>query len=114
MADIEHKIPKGPRKIDNYWIPGPIRELTLDAHLYMGIIIRFTALQVNQNMDDSLQWESIRFVWRTSDPNNKAFGLIGTRYLALLDSRPYTGINFGFSPIYGNHNKIHNPSREST
>ena len=65
-------------------------------------------------MDDSQQWESSSFVWRTSDPNNKAFGLIGTRYLALLDSRHYTGINFGFMPIYGNHHKIHNPSREST
>ena len=63
-------------------------------------------------MDDSQKWESISFVWRTSDPNNKAFGLIGTRYLALLDSRDYTGINFGCPSLYGNHYKIHNPSHE--
>ena len=42
MADIEHKIQNGPRKIDNYWIPGPIWELTLVSHPYMGINIRFT------------------------------------------------------------------------
>ena len=45
MADIEHKIQKGPRKIDNYWIPVPIRELTLDFQPYMGInIINFRFL----------------------------------------------------------------------
>ena len=45
MADIEHQIPNGPRKIDNYWIPGPIRELSLVSHLYKGINIRFTTLK---------------------------------------------------------------------
>ena len=62
MAAIKHKMQNGRRKIDNFWIPDPIRELTLDAHLYMGIIIIFTTLQVNQNMDDSQQWESMHFV----------------------------------------------------
>ena len=32
----------------------------------------------------------------------------------LLDSRPYTGIDFGFLPLYGNQHKINNPSCEST
>ena len=32
----------------------------------------------------------------------------------LLDSRPYTGIDFGFLPLHGNQHKIHNPLREST
>ena len=68
MAVIKHKMPNGRRKIDNYWIPAPIRELTMDFRPYMGISIRCTNLQVNQNMDDSLQWESIRFVGRNPTP----------------------------------------------
>ena len=64
-------------------------------------------------MDASLHWESIHFVGK-SDPQYKGCALMGTRYLALIDSRPYTGIIFGFSPVYGNHHMIHNPSREST
>ena len=32
----------------------------------------------------------------------------------LLDSRPYTGIDFGFLPLYGNQHKIHNHLHEST
>ena len=34
--------------IKNYWIPVPIRELTLDSYPFMGINIRFTTLYVNQ------------------------------------------------------------------
>ena len=47
-------------------------------------------------------------------PQYKGCALMGTRYLALLDSRPYTGIDYGFTFVYGNHRKIHNPSHEST
>ena len=32
----------------------------------------------------------------------------------LLDSRPYTGIDSGFLPLYGNQHKIHNHLHEST
>ena len=32
----------------------------------------------------------------------------------LLDSRPYTGIDFGFLTLYGNQHKIHNLFHEST
>ena len=32
----------------------------------------------------------------------------------LLDSRPYTGIDFGFIPLNGNQHKIHNHLHEST
>ena len=32
----------------------------------------------------------------------------------LLDSRPYTGIDFRFLPLYGNQYKIHNRLHEST
>ena len=32
----------------------------------------------------------------------------------LLDSRPYTGIDFGFLSLYGNQHKIHNNLHEST
>ena len=32
----------------------------------------------------------------------------------LLDSRPYTGIDFRFLPLYGNQHKIHNPLSAST
>ena len=31
-----------------------------------------------------------------------------------LDSRPYTGIDYGFNLVYGNHRKIHSPSHELT
>ena len=47
MADMKPRITKGQRTIGNYWIPGPIRELTLDSLLYLGINIRFTIQLLN-------------------------------------------------------------------
>ena len=37
----------GQRMTKNYWIPVPIRELTLDSYPYMGINIRFTTVYMN-------------------------------------------------------------------
>ena len=47
MADTKPRITKGQRTIVNYWIPGPIRESTLDFRLYLGIDIRFTIQLLN-------------------------------------------------------------------
>ena len=41
------RVTKGRRTIGNYWIPGPIRELTLDSRLYLGINIRFIIKLLN-------------------------------------------------------------------
>ena len=54
MAAIKHKMPNGRRKIDNYWIPAPIRELTL-----------FLALKCESTLD-SRPWINFRFLtWTT-------------------------------------------------
>ena len=47
MADMKPRITKGQRTIVNYSIPGPMRELTLDPRMYLGINIRFTVQVLN-------------------------------------------------------------------
>ena len=66
------------RMIKNYWIPVPIRELTLDSYPFMGINTRFTTLYVNQLKIPEHICE------------------------LALDSCPYIGINIGFLVIDGN------------
>ena len=132
MADIKPRFTKGQRTIVNYKIPGPIRESAHDSQPYHPDPYNppnrppYAILPSHQTTLIPTSPPPLPHL--TINPplegelDHPSGGCIYVPFLLLLllllsdtlDSRPYTGIDYGFTLVYGNHRMIHNPSREST
>ena len=111
MAAIRHKMPNGRRKIDNYWIPGPIRESAHDSQPDHPDAYNpptrppYVILPTHQNtlLPTPLPHLTINPPLE-GELDHPSGGCIYVPFLLLLllpdtlDSRPYTGIDFVSPP----------------